>query len=233
MGFSLVIMTAGFMAQALVAVLWAVVLAATGQTEALRHPDTFRYNGLLLALATLAGTPLLAGLSLLFAWLRKGIPIKQYLGFSWPGLSVMGRWSLWLILIIVASDSTSSLLGRPVVAEFMIEAWKTAGFLPLLWFILLVAAPLGEELLFRGFMFTGLQSSGVGNPGAIIISAFVWAVIHIQYDVYGMGLILLGGLFLGFVRMKTNSVWICVCLHALMNLIATVEVAVYLNCFPG
>jgi membrane protease YdiL (CAAX protease family) len=37
------------------------------------------------------------------------------------------------------------------------------------------------------------------------------------------------GLFLGFARWQARSVWLCVLLHALMNLLATIQVACYLG----
>ena len=57
----------------------------------------------------------------------------------------------------------------------------------------------------------------------LIISAAWWASIHIQYDWYGRATIFVFGLVLGYVRLKTGSIVATMCLHSLMNLIATLE----------
>lgn len=106
----------------------------------------------------------------------------------------------------------------------MLEVYGTAGnALPLLWLALIVAAPFSEEFLFRGFLFTGLKESRLGAYGTILITSLIWASIHAQYDLYGITTIFVAGIFLGFARLKTNSIWLCVLLHGLMNLIATLQ----------
>jgi uncharacterized protein len=61
----------------------------------------------------------------------------------------------------------------------------------------------------------------------VIITSLLWAAIHLQYDLYGIATIFVGGIFLGWVRLKTDSIWLCIILHGMMNLIATLEVAAY------
>jgi len=87
----------------------------------------------------------------------------------------------------------------------------------------MVAAPLGEETLFRGFFFQGLLRSRLGAPGAIALSSLFWALIHVQYDAYGIATIFVTGLFLGYARLKTQSLYVPIFLHSLNNLGATLE----------
>jgi hypothetical protein len=54
----------------------------------------------------------------------------------------------------------------------------------------------------------------------------VWAAIHGQYDLYGMATIFALGVLLGTARVKTRSVLAPIALHALYNLISTVETMV-------
>jgi membrane protease YdiL (CAAX protease family) len=65
--------------------------------------------------------------------------------------------------------------------------------------------------------------------GAIIISALAWSVIHLQYDAYGLAGIFAGGLLLGFARFKSKSIYPPIVMHALSNIIATVEVIICLR----
>src|SRR5437879_12171172 len=108
----------------------------------------------------------------------------------------------------------------------MVEAYETAGFKPLLWLALIVAAPAGEETLFRGFLFEGISHSRLGAAGAIFLGSILWASIHVQHDAYGIAIIFLCGLFLGYVRLKTQSIYPTIFLHGLMNLVALLEVMI-------
>jgi hypothetical protein len=94
---------------------------------------------------------------------------------------------------------------------------------------LLVAAPLFEELFFRGFLITGLSASALRWYGAVIISSAMWAVIHVQYDLYGMGTVLVLGFILGTARIKSGSVILTMLLHSFTTLVATGEVVIYLR----
>jgi uncharacterized protein len=186
-------------------------------------------NGVVLAVATMAGLPVLIGSCVGFAWLRKGITVAEYFGLRRPDWRTVNHWIVLLFIVILASDGLTALQDKPIVPDFMIEAYQSAGsFKILLWIVLLIAAPLGEEFLFRGFLFAGLRSS-LGVVAAVIVTSLLWAAIHLQYDFYGMATIFGGGILLGFARHKTNSLWTTIILHSVMNLIATLELLVYLH----
>lgn len=210
-------------AQILGAILFVIiVMVQTGGAT----PDSkaLEMDGRLLAIATCFSAPAGVGLSVMFAWMRKGPSVREYLGLVWPGKRIILRWCIWLLLFVAVSDTLTSLLGRPIVPDFMTEVYQSAGWaLPLLWIALVIGAPFGEEFMFRGFLFTGLSESRVGPYGAMAITSAIWAVIHMQYDFYGIATLFVGGIFLGWARWKTGSLWLCVLLHALMNLIATIQ----------
>ncbi|MDP6264729.1 MAG: CPBP family intramembrane metalloprotease, partial [Pseudomonadales bacterium] len=121
------------------------------------------------------------------------------------------------------------LLGKPVVPEFMSAVYTSTESLWFLWLALIVAAPLFEELFFRGFLISGLKSSFVRPVGAVLISSALWAAIHLQYDLYGMLTVFVIGLMLGMARIKTDSVLLTVGMHSFMNLVATIETAIHVS----
>ena len=186
-------------------------------------------DGFFLSLAVCASTPVVIGLCWLFAWLRRGMPVGEYLGLVPVSARRMFRWCLVLLVFVVVSDGLTASLGRTIVPEVMVDAYRTAWFEPLLWLAIILLAPLSEEVLFRGFLYRGLEQSKVGVWGAIGISALLWAIIHVQYDLYGMATIFAGGILLGVVRQVTGSILPTILLHALMNLIATVQVMVFVR----
>lgn len=186
-------------------------------------------NGLFLSLSTCVAAPVVIGLCFLFAKIRKNITIKEYLSLNRIGWRQFVKWTLILLLYIVCSDAITSALGEPIVSDFMVNAYKTAHFTPLLWLGIIIAAPLYEEIFFRGFLFKGIENSRAGPIGAVIITSLAWSAIHVQYDFLIIVSIFAGGLILGWARVKTNSIYIPIAMHVLQNLMATIVVIIYLG----
>jgi len=188
-------------------------------------------NGSILAVGTLAGAPVVMGCCWFCAWLRRSMATGDYLAIKPLPLREAWRWSLRLLLLLLASDALSALLGRPVVPEAMLQAYQTADNLPLLWLAVIVAAPLSEEVFFRGFIFKGFAHSRLGWAGATVLISLMWAVVHAQYDWYGRATIFVTGGLLGWARWRTGSLFAPVLMHALMNLAGTLQVAVQVAYF--
>ena len=80
-----------------------------------------------------------------------------------------------------------------------------------------VAVPaLVEEFAFRGVIMGMLKKFGDGF--AIIVSSAIFGLIHGNFE--QMPFAFLVGLVLGFVRIKSNSIWICCAIHAFNNFIS-------------
>jgi membrane protease YdiL (CAAX protease family) len=104
--------------------------------------------------------------------------------------------------------------------------WDFAPWLaaPPLASILRVAAvgllgPIAEELIFRGWFF-GLLGRRLGAVAAILLTALGWTLLHYQYGLAVLGVILVDGLLLGLARWRTGSVWPPILMHVLYNLYA-------------
>jgi membrane protease YdiL (CAAX protease family) len=87
------------------------------------------------------------------------------------------------------------------------------------WLLVLVAAvgaPVAEECLFRGLLYGTLRQSPLGAIGAAVVTAFMWAMLHTSYSIYGILAIMLIGLYLAYVRERTGSLqtpMICHCAY--------------------
>jgi membrane protease YdiL (CAAX protease family) len=206
-----------------------MVLIAFVVVRLLRTPgagvrDLFT-NGNVLGVATIASTLIVVGLIALLIHLR-GWSIREYLALNWPPVRLVWISVGGLVVLLIASDLTSYVLGRPIVPPFMVEVYETS-WLPLLLFTLVVTAPIGEEVLVRGFLFKGIASSRWGPLTAIIVSGFGWAIMHgAQYDWYAVVSIAVLGIFMGFVRLQTASLLVTTLLHAIANAAATAEVII-------
>ena len=182
-------------------------------------------NGFFWSVAVIAAAPITVGLTLLFTALAGGITVRDYLALRWRGGKVIAKWCAVLLVFVIATDLGMYLLHGSIVPEFMEKVYATAHFAPLLWFAFVVVAPVTEELFFRGFMFKGIRHSSVGPAGAIVLTSLTWALMHAQYDLYGITVIFLGGLLLGYARLRSGSLYVPIAMHILQNIVATVEVA--------
>lgn len=215
-----------------------IFLQVTGDMGLLNAPDLVRSglttSGLLLSIATLASAPVVIGTTLFFAYVRHGLPVRDYLGWiSLPRADWL-RWLALTLLFVALMDTVTWLSGRPLIPDFLRETYTTAGVLPLYWLAVAVAAPLSEEVFFRGFLFRGLSGSRLGPWGAIVFSALVWALIHTQYELFYVGMIFIGGLFIGYARWRTGSVLLAFVIHGVWNLVALTETALWLGGYlPG
>jgi membrane protease YdiL (CAAX protease family) len=189
-------------------------------------------NGFCLAISEIVSGLICIPLTLLFTKLRKNISIKNYIGFREPLTREWVKWLLILAAFLFLSDAVSLLLHQPIAPPFMVDAYKTASFLPALLFAIIIVAPIFEEIFFRGFLFQGIRYSRLGPIGAIGITSFFWAVIHLQYDVYGITTLFALGLLLGIARLKTGSIHLLMVMHSVTSLVATIEMVLYIH-FTG
>jgi membrane protease YdiL (CAAX protease family) len=83
----------------------------------------------------------------------------------------------------------------------------------------ILVAPILEEFIFRGFLFSQLKVT-LGNWGAISLSSLAWTSLHFQYELKILFILFLLGLILGFLRWKYNSLFLVMALHAINNLVA-------------
>lgn len=202
------------------------LMAAHGEAAANASAADPMADGTLLALVTLASSAVCTALVVVIAWLRRDLPVRSYLALRPPTAGQLAAWIGAIGATIALTDLLTYALGRPVVPEYLVVAYRSCGILPLLWLAMGLAAPVFEEIFVRGFIFAGLESSRVGGPGAVVVTALLWTVVHSQYGLYELAIVFVMGLILGAARLRTGSVIACIAMHVLANLVATVEVAV-------
>ena len=94
-----------------------------------------------------------------------------------------------------------------------------SGYL-LLFIAVVIIAPLGEELLFRGFFQKILEDNWKDITKSVLVTAVIFSFIHMNPFWFAQIYIL--GILLGFLAWKTNSIIPPLILHSLNNLIALV-----------
>jgi len=145
------------------------------------------------------------------------------------------RWTSWqnvligivaMVVVVMGWDMVSRATGREVTPGFMGDVLQSARADGALWLLVLafaVAAPITEEFFARGFLYRGWSESFLRVPGAIVLSSLVWTSLHLQYDWFFLGEVFSIGLVLGYIRYRSQSIWLTVLLHGLNNFAAVVQ----------
>lgn len=169
-----------------------------------------------------------------FAVQSAGCGISDYLGLRFPERRFVLLGLLSLAIIIPLVDLVSWLAGYAVTPSFVIDIYRSArdaGGLLLLTVALVVAAPLVEEVVFRGFLLPGLAASRLGASGAILFTSVFWALLHVQYQPFYLLQIIVLGIVFGWLRLKSGSTMLTIILHGLLNFVAMAQAAVVAEWF--
>ncbi len=163
----------------------------------------------------LAASALLAG-----AWIVRGhcarnsISVRMLAGSLalGPGLLLTAAFAVVGLQLVEAPLVNWALIQFPILRvdlDYGIQQAPWAAFL-----LIVVVAPLIEEFIFRGIMLRGLALH-YGVRRGLLLGALLFALVHV-YPVKLPGTFA-AGLLLGWLLLRTGSVWPGVFAHALNN----------------
>jgi membrane protease YdiL (CAAX protease family) len=202
----------GGQAAALVALTW-------WYGASIAHMPDFSGDGVAVSIVIFVSTPVQLALLWLMAQ-RPGGSAADYLAFKLPSRSEVLFGVGVTVALIVVGNLVSWLFGRFIVTNFQLDIYRTAaaaGWLPLLWLAVVVATPIGEESLFRGFLFRGWLRNPRDAWPVILLTAFLWSIVHVQYDWFVIAQVFCFGVLLGWLRWASGSAILTMLLHALIN----------------
>ena len=195
------------------------VLAATGWVDVSQNTQALNF-----AIITCITTVLCSALVFAAAGLRDGLEPRAYLALGpVPGKQLL-HWLIVTAIVVVQTDLALYLVKGELLPQQWVEVYRTVQSPLLFWFALVVATPIFEELLFRGFVFEGIRASPLGGFGAVTLTALAWTLVHHEPDPFEFSIILIIGMMLGIARLRTGSVWITMAMHMLHNLISAGEI---------
>ncbi len=150
---------------------------------------------------------------------KKGLNLKDYLhlrNVSWQ------VWGIWLMITLVMLGLTEWMANdnESLQTPFMKDVVSGTKSIPMLVLTVGVLAPIFEELFFRGFIFKGLERGLLGGHGTVWLTSIVFALIHLQYALPIVLMIIPMGLLLGYSRMYSGSLLVPIVLHVVNNTIA-------------
>jgi uncharacterized protein len=201
-------------------VLGIAALGYAGQASDSELPDDFvyRYSAALLGLLQFA---LFLGVLLLIV-LR--LPKRELFGLhrpeSWPraaAYALAGLGAIWVL-----SLALSPFLDAGEEQGIVPDEWDPDRLGAFLAFgaVASLVAPLVEELIFRGVGFALLEP--YGEWLAVIATGILFGVYHGL--IVALPVLAAFGIVLGWLRLKTGSVYPCIALHALFNGVAIASV---------
>ncbi|UVO39921.1 CPBP family intramembrane metalloprotease [Bradyrhizobium arachidis] len=151
----------------------------------------------------------------------------DYLALSWPT-----SHELVIALALTAALLLAQSLAWPILNRWELTATDhsfSSSPDGLLIYLMggCIAAPITEELAFRGFIFRGWSQSFLHPRGAIALTAVAWALLHTQYNWLGQASVFASRLLLGYIRWRSNSTWLTVMMHSGVNIIMFLRGGVY------
>jgi len=190
-----------------------------------------------------AGLPV----AVLALWLAQfGLPSRGgKLPLEWPKIGILG-WVLLLISFAIFMGLVFNLLFTALgidpatyetSAKGLADAKSNAGLVektladlaqdPLLFAFampgVIIAAPLAEELMFRGALFAGIANSKLGRPGAVLITAALWAFAHGgAAPLMFIAVLFIMGIVLGLLLLRFGSLWVTIACHTAWNALSTI-----------
>ncbi len=154
----------------------------------------------------------------------KNFPILSSIRFNTIKFCTIKYVSLFSIGMIIISDEVDRIiqifLPAPEYIVDLNQLLRPDSFLGgcLLFIAVVILAPLGEEIIFRGFLQRIIEKTWKDITRAILFTALIFAFIHM--NPYWFIQIYILGVFLGFLAWKTNSIIAPLILHGLNNFIA-------------
>ncbi len=172
-------------------------------------------------LGTTAPWVILAGWPLLITRLRGNGPrIDLGLRLTWrdTGWGLVGGLVALILAGLAALASQAlfpDLTSAAAEAATLLQESAGRGSLIVFALLVMVGAPVVEELFFRGLAFSALRKRGVGAVLTIAITAVVFAGFHLEP--LRMLVLLPTGIVLGWVRWRTGSTGASMVAHGMVN----------------
>jgi membrane protease YdiL (CAAX protease family) len=182
-----------------------------------------------LGFVTLAVSTLAIVLVLVLAARLAGFMARDYLGLRWPHwrhiLLGFGLLAAFGFLFVGLRYLLPSLDQSAVWISVYRSVMGNTSALVLFWIMFVVAAPIAEEILFRGFLMRGWSESRLGAAGTVVLTSLIFAAVHTHHGLTGMALVFASAFLFGLMRWQSGSTVLPIMMHAARNLTVGVWVA--------
>ncbi|MFL9843449.1 CPBP family intramembrane glutamic endopeptidase [Flavobacterium rhizosphaerae] len=156
-----------------------------------------------------------------FTWLQNGSlrPLNfKKLSLKDLGIIIITYIALELVMDFAIQPLISFLFNEPAdYSTFAVLEGNTPKYLKYL-FYMWISAAIGEEVLYRGFIFAQLEKL-IGNKKFVIIliSAILFAIPHLYLGIAGVVSTFVFGLAFGLLYARYKNIWINIIVHGLID----------------
>lgn len=156
-----------------------------------------------------------------------GWSVKDYFAFTAPTPPQVALAIAAGATFIVIDNTVGAFAPEPPDPIDFLDYHKAVAEGVAYWFWLntVFTAAIAEEMIFRGFLYRGWSQTPFGPRGAIVLTAISFGLVHLQYDAFGIGAIMISGLLLGWLRQWSGSVVVPMLAHATGNAIVMFTLA--------
>lgn len=170
-----------------------------------------------------------------------GVQLATALGFLLVPMAIAAQWGAATLAEVLrrlglrrfrpstALKWTAAAIGAYLLFAFLYSSLVVEpkqediadGFGPIPVQILLIvfAAPISEEICFRGMLFGGLRER-LPRLGAALLAALIFGGLHALTGVTAVPPLIFFGFVLALLYERTGSIWPCILLHMLNNSVA-------------
>ncbi len=160
-----------------------------------------------------------------------GRPLREYLalspmgwgdvarGIGYGALGFVGLTMMFILIALVQLAFGAAPSTAPTIVKLPFNM-QTMMLLASLWFLMAVAAPIVEEMLFRGLMYRGLAESRIGVVGAMLLTSVMFGLAH--YPGFGWSRVIATGcigMLFAWLRWYYGNTGIGMVAHAVTNVI--------------
>ena len=150
----------------------------------------------------------------------KGGNSREYLALQAFNMTIgAGMFGLLLLFMIGSQALTYVLDATP--SDFIEPLYESVSAVWLLVLAIVIIAPIYEELIFRGLLWTAIAerfwSESRGAIIASVITSVIFASIHLQYGLYEISTIIILALIFCYARVKSGSLFLPIMLHIINN----------------
>ncbi|MBU2892763.1 CPBP family intramembrane metalloprotease [Colwellia sp. D2M02] len=204
----------------------ALMLGAVSLFETANPPssDALMMDGDCLAINYLLTALALSPFIFYFAGKRKLTTASAYLGFDkLPSKKMFINFTLVLFAYFALTYVASEFFAIEM-PQSMVDIYQSTDYLILLFIVVVIAAPVFEEVVFRGFMFKGLKHSRLGVIGSIIITSILFTLLHGgQYELSVLVMLFSLAVILGVARQRSGGIYLPIYLHLVNNLVSSID----------
>jgi uncharacterized protein len=185
------------------------------------------------SLSTIVTNVVTIGFLVVIIWIAHATA-KDYLAMIWPSRQEVSVALASLVVLLPGLDALAYLVGQPIIPSFVVDIYKSAqsqGSMLLLWLAIVIAAPVAEEITFRGFIFRGWVRPTQRPMLGILIITLLFTIIHIQYNWFGLLQVFMIGLLLTWTRWRSGSTLLPMVMHVIANFYAMAQAYAYFRWF--